>query len=659
MGQEHGHAYEDLLDLALIDILPNLENSRLKLRISTSHSLKGISGNIDHLIEYFDQNEQEWKPYLLFLEKFSDSEAHSRPAFRRHLEEYIQAKVSSVENFGYSSDKTLPIINLIYGTSTGWRDVILAESKRLLQPTIYLPELDFYLPLSSLIDDCIKDSYPGLERGKVRNKIARRIKGNTSFQSFKNHIFETIRTVEDVDKNQKTWITGEIKRSQSIPVTPIEEPSYAYIRRSLTELMILPKATREKVISILESTKQSRFCLGEDFDLEEFRLMELSFVGTSPRKSLTGLFILPSDIMKCLPEGRWLRQSLDFAEDFFFRGNFDREINSTTYLGFLDFRGSHIYDIVLDACQASLSLLEGDKDKLIKYLMSDKIQVETFWSDDEVFQNIYLESIMSLFSYIVRTVLNVKKKDLSSPVLTRLSKLPKSRVDKARRQVITDQNFAESIALGVSRFFAENCPEGHTKAEQLILEEINLIRHWKNFEMGDSSLSYPTIPNILNPQKSMSLIWNRHNQLNSHLLFNPLFLLVYEWAIQQLGEGFKLYGFPSKNDANPLKIVFGNEYDGAEYEFSLVCWNPQKRSLHIFESSSVINFKHTSDKCKELCARIRIVRGLLFSKCDTKFHIIVDGDWKSSHLQDLKSAGWDEVIYGRDFVRDFWRYDSL
>ncbi|AMA10667.1 hypothetical protein [Picosynechococcus sp. PCC 73109] len=660
MGQEYGHAYEDLLDLALLEILPDLSRDKLELRISPLKQIKGVSGNIDHLIEFWNENSLEWEPYLLFLEKYSDSEAHSRPAFRRHLEEYIQAKVSSVINFGYSLEEPMLIINLLYGTSTGWRKIILKESKRLMEPTLFLVEFDWYESIESLVHDSVMETHPKYERHKIREIIKYKTGKNKAFKYFKKIIYDYINLAvnNQAQNTNKKFIINEINRSKYLQVDSIELKRLNYIRRNLTEILVLPAQVRRKVINLLISGKKS-FYLEKDLTYEELRVVELCFVGSTLVKDLKGYRLDISTIMSALPRDIDLIGIVEFLEKFFFENYDFYKIRILSYFGYFDILNLELIDINLNACNVIRLLLQDDVVPLSKFLMGENTSLAILKSgtEDDVFQNIYLEFIMSLTSWLVREVLKIKKKDLSSPRLAELSGISRFKLNQSRHKVIDNLDTAESIANGVKRFYFEELGKDngilHNAVEHL-QEEIKKLEEYKKFYVLKRGGEIPVLPNMFNPEVSMSLVWNRHNQLNSHHIFNPLFALIYRSVTRILGDSVDYYGFPYESNANPLKIVFGDDYDGAEYKFSLVCWNLKNRDLFIYESSSVINFKHSSDKCKELCARIRIVRSLLFGYCNSKFYLVVDGDWKKKHLNDLKIAGWDEVIYSRDFLeKDF------
>jgi hypothetical protein len=650
MGQEYGHAYEDLLELALLQILPRLSQGNTHYRISPIRRLKGVTGDIDHLIEIC-RDGQNWQPFTLFMEKHSDSPDNSHFHFRRHLEEYVQAKVASIRNFGFFEQEPLPVINLIYGKNGGWKETVIQESKRLLHPTLYLVDEPYYKQLNDLVESSVFQSPKPYRRETVKNYLRVFVKSAQSFQLFVNRIQELIMLEQKLaTQSHRLWITNEINRAleQSDDISVIS--NFAYVRRTLTELFILNPIPRSIVVDGLKNEQKLNLNSDNSLSSEDFRAFQLAFVGSEVRKTLNAYHFHPSSIMNSLPVGSWLNTQLPLIEQMFFSEQNPYQMASSDYLAYFDIRDISFINIAESACHSTLALLQGNDDRLVQFLMQpcNLCKTAALFPNrvQDRIQNLYLESVMALASYTAKSI-NKTRTDLSTSTLARRASISESTVNKARSGTIKNASVAGNITKGVLDFYSSLGLEKLLKVVEIIRNEINLFAHWKSWTIQEAN---PQIPGMLNPSEVMSLSWFRHNQLNGHSIYNPLSAIILEWARSNLPSDYQIYGFPKKRSANPLQIVLGNKYEGADYEFSIIFWNSQQRKLEIFESSSVINFKHTSDKCKELCAKIRVVRAILSLHCDTRFWLLIDGDWRGEHRRDLLVAGWDEVVYIRDFV---------
>ena len=238
--------------------------------------------------------------------------------------------------------------------------------------------------------------------------------------------------------------------------------------------------------------------------------------------------------------------------------------------------------------------------------------------------------------------------DLSTATLSEYSGVAEHVVKKARRSVISP-SIAKKFIAGFKEFFHELNVISAGAAKRYVNGELSLINVIDNLRDADS---VAILPQLLNAEKVMSLSWFRHNQLNSHPIFNPLTPLVHAYAQRSSGANYEQYGFPAKRSANPIELVLKNK-DLGSYEYTIVRWEPKKRVLHVYETCSVINLKHTSDKTKEFCAKVRVVKALLRGHCEMRFWLLIDGDWTIDHVQDLYSAGWDSVVDASAFMKKF------
>jgi hypothetical protein len=648
MGQEFGHAYEDLLELALQQILPEVSKKGIEYRISPERRMKGVSGNIDHLVEVH-KGSKKWLPFVLFMEKHSDSANESEKHFRRHLEEYIQAKISSVQNFGFHASDTLKVVNLIYGTSSGWKNSVINESKRLLYPTLYLVDEPYYEDLNALVRKAILTSPRPYRREVIKQKLVRLLSNTKSFQLFLDKIYACIFNYDRPPKSQQRWVESEISRallhSDDLPVLPA--PTYA--RRSLTELFILPTHLRNEVVNHLRG--KQRLDSKSGLTPEQFRLLQLGLAGSNVTRRIGGInTLIVSPLMRQLPITDWIERELPSVEQIFFGDENSCNMSSGDYLAYFDIRDKSFVQIAEESCHRTLDLLNSYPESLDKFLMNTPSPCEAsvicIGRPQSRVQNVYLESTMALASLIGRRISETRF-DLSTSTLARLSNVSEGVVNKARSGAISKNETAARLVKGVMRFYDELGQKDVIR--QLLDGEIKAFKKWTSW-VGD--VPCPNIPNLINPEVVMSLAWFRHNQLNSHPIFNPVSAIIFEWARTIIPNNFTAYGFPVKRSENPLKLILGQDYEGADYEFTTLFWNKKDKALRVFESSSVINFKHTSDKSKELCAKIRAVKAVLSSRCDAHFWLLVDGDWTGEHVRDLLLAGWDTVLYSRDFLSD-------
>ena len=259
---------------------------------------------------------------------------------------------------------------------------------------------------------------------------------------------------------------------------------------------------------------------------------------------------------------------------------------------------------------------------------------------------------MALASCIAKVVTNARI-DLSTSTLAKHAGVSESQINKARSSTIVNLELSRRLTTGITAFFGSFGVEDIATVVTAIDAEIARFNAWRSWSYEQNLVSPPRMPDVLNPSITMSLSWFRHNQLNSHSIYNPITAIIFNWVRGTIDSGYQSFGFPRRRSANPLQIVLGDIYEGADYEFSIVFWNPTERKLKIFESSSVVNFKNTSHKCKEFSAKIRVVKALLSDYCDAHFWLLVDGDWREEHMRDLLIAGWDEVIYSREFVENY------
>lgn len=652
MGQEFGHAYEDLLDLALQRILPVLSSDARTFRVSPQRQMNGVSGNIDHLIEVASDG-ITWIPYALFMEKHSDSADESHKHLRRHLEEYVQAKVSSIINFGYSTDKSLLVINLIYGNQGGWKKKIITESKALLFPTLYLVEEAFYDGIDGMIREAIQSSKRPYRRDEIRAVLSMLASTSQAFEDFVSRIFQTLQKPPEAPIEQEQWLKREIERSVSCQSITIPEPNPIYARRGFTELLVLQQDVQRKVLESLStrtpmSTKRG---LTED----DVRALQVISPGSDlipelrTKTDAPSYRFDPSYTLKSLQGISTIKDMVVATDRVFLNPGNPLQMQSCDYLAYFDIRDDRFIDSIGNACKSTLGALDGDTIALQTLIAEECVECNTVAQRGvrscTRMQNLNLEAVMALASYIA-SQMAATRTDLSTSTLARLSGISESVVNTARSGGIRRSDIAQNLVAGVMRFYGE-FGKYLQRCKTLISEQLALLETWRLWTPKGSEP--PILPAVVNPQQVMSLAWFRLNQLNSHSIFNPLSAVVYEWARAQTDASYKVFGFPAKRSANPINIVLGDEYEGADYEYTTVFWNHDKRSIRVFETSSVINFKHTSDKCKELCAKIRVVKAAISRDCEPKFWLMVDGDWSVDHIRDLFMAGWDDVVYSRDY----------
>jgi hypothetical protein len=656
MGQEYGHAYEDLLELALLQILPSLCQDTRFFRISPTRRMRGVTFDIDHLVE-ISQDGDAWTPFTLFMEKHSDSMDNSHLHFRRHLEEYVQAKVSSVQNFGFSTLSSVNVVNLIYGKEDGWKQTVISESKRLIWPTLYLVEEPYHEEISQLVADAVAQCQPPYRREIIQRNLYSQSRNSEAFSAFQKTIREYLLVdQESAPAAQREWIQNEITRALEYSSSPQEAPDYAYIRRTLTEFFILNPEERAYIIRAFETSSVSELSSNRGIESRVFRCFQLAFVRSSINLSLIGYQFIPSEIMQAFPRGDWLSNQLEHIEQVFFDNSNPFQISSADYLAYFDIRNEVFIEIAEAACHCTRDLIQGDSQPMIDFLMQPcvvcSLAVSASERPQDRTQNLHLESVMALASCMAKVLTNARI-DLSTSTLARHARISESRINIARSATITQVEIAQGLVEGVSAFYRSLEIEDVSTVISAIDQEIVRFHEWQNWSFEQNLGSPPQMPNVLNPSITMSLGWFRHNQLNSHSIFNPLSAIVWNWAQETVGAEYQSFGFPRNRSANPLQIVLGDTYEGADYEFSVVFWNPKQRSLKIFETSSVVNFKNTSHKCKEFSAKIRAVKALLSEHCDAHFWLLVDGDWRREHMRDLLIAGWDEVVYSRDFIANY------
>ncbi|MEZ5325784.1 MAG: hypothetical protein R3F19_12070 [Verrucomicrobiales bacterium] len=651
MAQEVGHAFEDLLELILEPYLKerSAENEKI-YRLSPVRRLKGVSGNIDHLIESCE-SEGAWRPDILFMEKHSDSANESEKAFRRHLEEYIQAKISSIRHFGFSSRSPLLVVNLIYGmqVNQGWKPGIIAEARRLLHPTIFLPDYPFYSGLLAEIRKCLMKAGSPYRKDKVRRLIQRNIVGTPAYEEFASIIKNVIEKPPRASAKQRKWLAGEITRGAQNMKNSYEGRVVvgSYLRKAVTQLITMPKGLREKVSRVIESGRELYW--GKDISADELRSLIVACgpVNITPRvggKRRIG-------ISQELAHFAGFSQIADLAEaaeglfldpaDSSYTGNRD-------YLAYFDIGDPRFLEILSNVLRSFYSWLHENKADIIELLVASPMPLGVSGSfpegDVSRVQNIVLETVMSASSILVSTMVGTRT-DLSTSMLAREVGVSEGRINGYRSGKLISKDNAKEIMCSVERFVTTS-PSCSRRSALIVCRK--MCREVDGWIAAKTPEELATVPLMVSRNTTMSLVWTRHNQLCSHPIFNPLSIILWKHAQMLEQKGWALHGFPSARSENPLKILQGHDKDAMVYEFSVVATTSAMDEVRIFESSSVQGFKHTSDKCKELCARVRGVRALLVGRATLSALLIVDGDWGIEQIQDLMGAGWDQVLFSTD-----------
>jgi hypothetical protein len=231
---------------------------------------------------------------------------------------------------------------------------------------------------------------------------------------------------------------------------------------------------------------------------------------------------------------------------------------------------------------------------------------------------------------------------MSTSSIARLSGMTESRINAFRSGGTFTIDSGRKV-LNAARSFCEGA-KNYSKRPCLIAGR-RLVGDLGDWLSSSSLTEVAKVPDLLNRSKTMSVSWMRQNQLCSHSIFNPLSVVLLKLAGRHVPPQWVGYGFPRSRSANPMDALNINNDLGLDYEFTTVFCSPDRKLSKVFESSSVQGFKHTSDKCKELCARMRCVKAVLAGYCLLEAVLIIDGDWGAEHVADLTAAGWDQVIY--------------
>ncbi len=650
MGQELGHAYEDLLKAALENILPQLEAELgYRLRLSPVRRMEGVSGNIDHLVESSTDG-VVWKPFCLFMEKHSDSSNESEKHFRRHLEEYVQAKISSILNFGYPKQAPMKVVNLIYGTREGWKSIILQECRRRLVPTLILTEEPYHRRLDAIVLNCVRQSPPPYNRTRIGDDLRRIVTRTPEFAAF----MRTIRGILVSREDQlEPWLSEQLASAVNRKIPESTIGSAAYIRRAMTELSMLDGSLRKKVLALARGdTKLGR---AENWTPKEIRMMQLAIAQMKIMSSITGArILLPSHVVDfCRSDGSW--ELLEFSTNLFLAVNNPWGMRSREYLAYFDIQRPEFITATQLAIDTLISSVDGYSNDLVSFLStpfspSAACQGESGSSSRRV-QNVHLEALMAIASQLGKASSGARL-DLSTAALARHAGCTEAKVQGWRGGRVPSVAEAKTLVRGI-RSFLKTLPWATKDIKRWLEAQSANLRSWAR---STSTVGVESRPDAVDPLSVMSIAWFRHNQLNGHPIFNPLSALVLKsWGGRFSGAGWQSFGFPCKRSASLVEIVEEFESTGASYEFFLVYWNADERRLRVVETSSVINLKHTSDKCKELCAKIREVRSRLPQGVDAIFELVIDGDWTPEHEGELRAAGWDNVLSASILVEGLGR----
>ena len=349
-----------------------------------------------------------------------------------------------------------------------------------------------------------------------------------------------------------------------------------------------------------------------------------------------------SSYLMCGTNGSKILKICDKIECMLKSSSNPYKMESSDYLAYFDISDEYYISLTKLVLEGIISSLKGRPNILIKQLMNvcANSSVSSNRPQNRV-QNLVLETILAHCSVLNRIAFN-KRIDLSLAKLSKTTQISESRLNSIRSGSVIKPAESLHIVSAIKVFILEHCS---------ILDAIRILEtELVSFNSWIADPKTP-IPAIINPKTVMSISWMRHNQLNSHPIFNPLGALHWLSTRKTLDASHKSFGFPERRSANPVQIVTGSSNEDSAYEFSCVFWCQKSQSLFINETCSVINLKHTSDKCKELSARMRIAKSILGEKCNVTSSIVVDGDWTISHMNDLQKSGWDNVIFSRDFLQ--------
>lgn len=657
MGQEIGHAFEIILELALEEIITERSCKGIKplWRISPNRRLLGVTGNLDHILEE-SQDGENWSPVVLFMEKHSDSSDNSHLHFRRHLEEYIQVKASSIQNYDYNINHTLPIINLIYGLelNVGWKPAIIQESKRLLFPTLFLPDKPFYSALVELVTATVAKVGSPYPKHEIAKSLRSSCRESLAFQAFYRTIHNMISRPAEPPPKQQKWLRSEITRTiETQQLKPLVLET-CYLRKGLTHILALPSDIQQIVNA--KVLRGSALLMGEDISPDYLRNMQLSMGPTTLRRRISKtpkITVSCSDEIQSLPTGAPVKDALNLACDVFLTKTNTWPVANRDYAAYFDICDKSFLDFVQRTVMAIGLLVQKNKAPLCDLLMlapeRSIIAERAFPAEVDRAQNLVIETILAVASIVAKQILDADFK-LTTSTWSRHAGISEGKINNARGGKPCTKEFALGLVNGLNDFFCNVRGYSTDKALAIMNDLLNELVRWRNTSDPNEVVC---VPRLINVNVTMSISWTRHNQLCAHSIFNPLSPMLRQRLERQTGAGWKLLGFPVSRSANPLYELFGNDFDGLDYEFTLLALRDDRKLLRILESSSVQGFKHTSDKCKELCARIRGVKAIISNKCSVFSELVVDGDWSSEHVRDLVSAGWDSVVYSRKFLMDW------
>jgi hypothetical protein len=629
MGQEVGHAFEDLLEMAIPDVCDRLSSESMVLSPGYGRKIEGISGNIDHYIALNDNG--KLIPYILFMEKHSDSSNESEKHLRRHTEEYAQAMRTSVETFGYSATDPMIVVNLIYGMPGGWKGEILDEAKLLLKPTAILFEQEFYYDLLDIIQKCISEVGSPFSRPRIKKRLAD-YKNDATVIKFIDYICDVI-TPRLIENTPPDWISAASLDSRNEVAAIIDGNPPIYLRKSMTDLLLIPPGLRLHITDNFTNGEIAK----DKIAIKELRLFANIITG-SEISGINGIRLEFGRFQNSVIGYLNFLEYLSDCETYFLT---KPRANSKDYMAYFDMHTEEFLTCGLPGMTYAKEILEGKGDDAIGFL-SQVIPSHSSWFQNvsSRTQNIYLESLMSATSLLAAFSLGTRT-DFSNAALSLHGQITISRAQKLRASRIP-MSYAEIIVKAVKRFLDINVKDV-TRTVKYAEEEIQKLIIWNKADKTESIV----VPDMYHWAKTSSLSWLRHNQIHSHPIFNPLSVIL----ARQLDEIYDLswtkYGFPEIRSINPAKTISGSK-DGLDYEFTSMYISQNNLDVHVYETSSVIGLKHTSDKTKELCTRVRMSKRLIRNDINLKYTLIIDGDWREKHIEDLFSAGWDRIYYANN-----------
>jgi hypothetical protein len=653
MGQEVGHAFEDLLQIALeLIVRKHTQTAGRTLRLAPYRRIKGISGNIDHLLE-LSSDGKKWRPFLLFMEKHSDSADNSHLHFRRHLEEYIQAKVASIEHFAFPRHEPIAVVNLIYGLelTKGWKPAIINESKRLLHPTLFLPDHKFYKDILSLIQCALKTVGTPYPKEKVRAALLPLTKRSSSFGGFVELLQSIIFKFPKPPASQMRWLSEEIERSLRANQVrkSIQLPTTCYLRKALTQLLLIDSKAKKDVLHALHN--QGSIELGGNTSIQTIRELGKVFGKLVVTRRVTGkAYISLSKELSTIAPFAAIDSIVNEAASFFLDPTDPRLTANRDYLAYFDVTDKSFGKVIYETACAFIAFLTKDKNDVLSIIARTPSPCAAAVSFRgrvaPRVQNLALETIMAVSSLVV-SELNRTRTDMSTSTIARLSGITEAKVNAFRSGGAVSSGNALRVAQA-AKAFCESA-ENYTKRSCSVIGR-RLVSQLNRWLISSQLTDVAETPELLDRTKVMSVAWMRQNQLCSHSIFNPISVMLLQLARKNIPQGWTISGFPYARSANPMETLNLDSGLGLDYEFTIVCRSNDRKQARIFETSSVQGFKHTSDKCKELCARMRCVKALCAKHAVVHSTLVVDGDWRAEHVSDLGAAGWDQVIHSADLL---------